>query len=305
MKDYRKPILNRDEKKVAEIIRQACEVNNAELYSKIRIADTVDIVNSGIPDNLYSYCLKAHFDNIICQNNKIEFAIEYDGPGHSDANDAMKNQICEHFRIPLFRVTLSHLNSSVGGEKFLSFLVYQWFCYKWFSDEKKTGRIDYYEPFDLMFFNRVSGKDGFQPFWLAKTFFGKINKLMKEHLSDFDDGYKYGIAHMFVSHGAFASGFPNYQHWKGYAYIKVRNNEFVCSNVDLSLNAFGLDVDEAPHITQIATYITGMYISELYSNLKDFFDGNQSRVSSAETVKKLLGKWKEDGFHCIIGFNPP
>ena len=44
----------------------------------MRIVDVILIENSGITNEQYTYCLKAHFDNIICQNNKVEFAVEYD-----------------------------------------------------------------------------------------------------------------------------------------------------------------------------------------------------------------------------------
>ena len=154
-----------------------------------------------------------------------------------------------------------------------------------------------------MYFETLPEKDEIFPFWIERPYLVKINKLMKKHLSDVDESYKYGLANMSLSEGVFENGSVNNRQWKGLAKIKVGNNKFICSKVELSLKSFGLNEEDAYHITKISTYITGMSISELYSNLKDFLDGNENRVASAESVERIIKKWKEDGFRIIAGQN--
>jgi hypothetical protein len=70
----------------------------------VRIAE-----KSGILGELYKYALMAHFDFLVTDKMYIpQFAVEFDGPGHSDADvrrlDVKKDDLCRFFGFPLLRI---------------------------------------------------------------------------------------------------------------------------------------------------------------------------------------------------------
>jgi hypothetical protein len=82
-----KPLLNRGERAVLNIAKSVCAATKTEANFKVRIADTVSIERSGIPDDLYHYALSAHFDVLVSKDNEAFLAIEFDGAGHDARND--------------------------------------------------------------------------------------------------------------------------------------------------------------------------------------------------------------------------
>ena len=59
-------VLNRSEQEVLEQITNSDCLSRSNVFPKIRIADVLNITNSGIRKELFSYALKAHFDFLIC-----------------------------------------------------------------------------------------------------------------------------------------------------------------------------------------------------------------------------------------------
>ena len=81
---YRKKIIvNKYEEKTCEILDAVVKKYDARLFSKTRVADVLQITNSGLPSNEYSYALMAHFDFVITKKDSTpEFAVEFDESHH-------------------------------------------------------------------------------------------------------------------------------------------------------------------------------------------------------------------------------
>jgi hypothetical protein len=88
--------------------------NGANVYSKLRIADVLAIAGSGLDDDFYSFALKAHFDFVVTDADRLPlFAVEFDGPQHDSnpANDRTKNAVAEKLGLSLARVRQEHQSS--------------------------------------------------------------------------------------------------------------------------------------------------------------------------------------------------
>ena len=121
-----KKLSNRGEQQVYEQIAQTADCYGASVYRKVRIADVVDI--DKLPDRaIGTYALQAHFDFVVADENEQPlFALEFDGPGHSDKNDAEKDEICRAVALAIFRVDLQCSRIETARMKFLSYLVHLW-----------------------------------------------------------------------------------------------------------------------------------------------------------------------------------
>lgn len=113
-----------------DILCGALSETDIAVYPKVRIADVVEINQSMISDELYTYALKAHFDFILIQKNKLVLAIEYDGPWHAFKpsvieNDKLKAQICARFDIPLIRVD-GHFLRPIADFRLLAWIIKVW-----------------------------------------------------------------------------------------------------------------------------------------------------------------------------------
>ena len=77
-------LLNKSEELTFQKLSSVIKDHGVRLFSKPRVADVLPIDCSGIEDDLFAYCLKAHFDFIVTDSEtKPLFAIEYDGPLHT------------------------------------------------------------------------------------------------------------------------------------------------------------------------------------------------------------------------------
>ncbi len=107
-------ILNWSEKQTEIQLLPLAAENGARVLAKVRVADALEIVNSGITSEEYSYALKAHFDFLICDKNDMPlFAVEFDGPTHAAPrqirNDLLKDSLCEKLGLPVLRANSTHL----------------------------------------------------------------------------------------------------------------------------------------------------------------------------------------------------
>src|SRR5262245_30615813 len=117
MKDRRLPLMNLHEEAAYRLILPTTSRHDAEVWTKIRLKDVIDIEGSGLPKDLRGYAFGAHFDHVVADTEKHMplFAMEVDGPGHDPANDAKKNRFCEFFEFPLVRIRVPHLVGSENG----------------------------------------------------------------------------------------------------------------------------------------------------------------------------------------------
>jgi hypothetical protein len=149
-----KKILNRSEKQTEEQLSPLAAENGARIFSKIRVADVLEIENSGISPEQYSYALKAHFDFLISdkRDDLPLFAVEFDGPSHKrprqQRNDHLKDSLCEKLGLPLLRINSNHLTRRFRRMAPLDWLVETWFLSRGFDEAQSAGHIPAEEGFD-------------------------------------------------------------------------------------------------------------------------------------------------------------
>lgn len=166
-----KPVLNRTEAVVHDRLIKTCEPHGSSVYPKMRVADVLPITASGIQDAEFSFALKSHFDFVVVDGKDIPlFAVEFDGPLHGDGKqitrDAMKDDLCKTFELPLLRVREAHLEVYRTYD-LLSWIVEQWFLREAFDEAQQRGHIPYDEDFDpLAIVSMESGGPRF-PMWLS------------------------------------------------------------------------------------------------------------------------------------------
>ncbi|HLP89751.1 MAG TPA: DUF2726 domain-containing protein [Nostocaceae cyanobacterium] len=190
MKRKKNLLVNNYEINTNEKLKKAASKYGAEVYPKIRLADVVDIENSGLDSKEYKYALQAHFDFVVTKGKELspEFVIEFDEESHGKyetciKNDKLKNSICKKFEISLFRIKADFLrevgkfpkinNRSIFTGEFNSlagWLVECWFLEKAFYEEQEKGFIPYDEPFCWFSFL------GHDPFAQSRLYLQKMYK---------------------------------------------------------------------------------------------------------------------------------
>ena len=65
---------------------------NADVHLKVRLADALDLNNSGISADLFSYGTRAHLDFLVAQRGTFQclFGIEYDSAEHFVQGDTIE-----------------------------------------------------------------------------------------------------------------------------------------------------------------------------------------------------------------------
>jgi hypothetical protein len=150
----RRLLVNIGEEEADSVLREVADKFGVRVVPKPRLADAVDINRSGLPDDLYTYALKAHLDFVIARGSDAMalFAVEFDGRYHeTDAaaqrRDAMKDAICERLGLPLLRVDADFLRT-VKGFRLLAWLVELWFLDEAIVEAQESGGVPWDEPFD-------------------------------------------------------------------------------------------------------------------------------------------------------------
>jgi hypothetical protein len=189
---YAEPMLkrlsNRSEAYVHELLAPAAKRHDAEIYRKVRIADVVNI------DDLASrefgrFALMGHFDFVITDRaHKPQFAIEFDGGGHDDKNDRLKDEICRQSGLALFRLTPSASRVKIQQATFVAYLVDVWFYASEFARMQAAGEVGLDEPFMMSGFLKPDAKNIFDSeFVFIFSAMGRLTRLLNtgnplEHL---------------------------------------------------------------------------------------------------------------------------
>ena len=180
-----KQLLNFPEAKTDSRLREVCEDFDARVFAKIRVADVLQINDSGIDNDQYRYALQAHFDFVVADDNSNPlFAVEFDGAGHSEPEaqhrDEMKNNLCDRFQFPLLRINQKYLNPD-----FSNWDLVRWFCTVYFikrdwDADVESGKIPYEDSiFDPMFVS-VQTKTGWHSLELENNARAEFGKLFRE-----------------------------------------------------------------------------------------------------------------------------
>lgn len=155
-----KKLSNLGEQRIYDQLKPAAERYGAEIYRKVRVADVVDI--DALEYDLGGYALKAHFDFVVTDREHMpQFAVEFDGAGHSTAHDAKKDEICRVLDFALFRVDLRSSDDRSGEMDFLAYLVHLWFLAMAFQEMQAKGELAPDEPFSVSGFLRPNAKNIF------------------------------------------------------------------------------------------------------------------------------------------------
>ncbi|AKB25620.1 hypothetical protein MSMTP_2151 [Methanosarcina sp. MTP4] len=171
---HRKPLLvNKQERLTDEILEKTVSKYEARVFSKIRIADVLDINNSGISNKEYTYALKAHFDFVVTNEGTFpEFVVEFDEKYHkynksAILRDELKNSICCKLKLPLLRVTSEYFEKIGDFSSILNWITELYFTHKTFLDAQDHGEIPLDEPWT--WFSVV----GYDPFIFSRIFIQK------------------------------------------------------------------------------------------------------------------------------------
>jgi hypothetical protein len=179
-----KKLVNLHEAAAKRVLQRTADRNGAEVYTKVRIADVLEIDHSGLDNTLYGYALKAHFDFVVVnEDNEPLFAVEYDGPGHGDDADTQerdhrKNVICKRLGLPLARVTAEHLTGRAGPDlDVLTWLIECWFGKRALEEVQASGQLPWDEPCDPMSFLTHPHIPGDFPLFISRRGAGRLWKL--------------------------------------------------------------------------------------------------------------------------------
>lgn len=159
-----KKILNFHEEATHAILSKVATQNGAKVFAKVRVADVLEINDSGLSNTEYSYALKSHFDFVVTESdNDPLLAVEFDGPHHQEdakaaANDERKDDICRHFQFPVLRANADFLTKKIRQFNILSWLVELWFMERDFERAQEAGQIPPDEPFLYNFVLANSGE---------------------------------------------------------------------------------------------------------------------------------------------------
>jgi hypothetical protein len=127
-------LLNPAERRLLDELRALVDPYGAEVWCKVGLKDAVDLNNSGISTDHYSYAMCAHLDFVVAEraSSRILFAVEYDGAGHftdieTIQRDRKKTDVCRALGFDLLRVTKCQLEAVFLGRNQLHLLVERWF----------------------------------------------------------------------------------------------------------------------------------------------------------------------------------
>ena len=296
-----KRIFTSGERAVFNIAEDVSERLGVEALAKVRVADVLEITNSGISNQAYSYALKAHFDVLIIQDNLPVMAIEFDGAGHDPKNDHLKNNLCDRFGLPLVRVDMSHVNSKNFEDSAVHFFIYQLFGVDEFL---KKYRNDPNESYDPMFYAQFKGKAGSFPFAYASKWRARLKKPFREHLELFDDSLRSRYEHGLVepgTEGAYVRG----NDIRAFCGQQISENEFVIGTEQLSLQVFGLSDDRYYCFIRAWTFVIGLAASEMYENALALLSGDRNKLITRAEFADMLGDWKSSDYQLCIGLDLP
>jgi hypothetical protein len=183
--DRRKKIINFHEGVTHKLLTDAAQKNGAQVFSKIRIADVLNIDHSGLDNDHFGFALKAHFDFVVADGDHVPlFAVEFDGPHHeryerSKLNDKRKNLICEYLDFPLARVRDEHLFQRARGVDYLTWLTELFFSFQMLVEAQKSGQLPWDHPLDPMSFMSNPNIAGRFPLFISADARIRLQQLYK------------------------------------------------------------------------------------------------------------------------------
>lgn len=274
----RKRIENKQEAKTHKILNDIVKGYNARVFIKIRVADVLEIENSGLPDNEFNYALKAHFDFVVTGKDYMpKFAVEFDGSQHkSDTSairrDELKNNICHKFEFPLLRITSDYFERIGQFPTILSWITELYFLQEIFYDAQDKGEIPQDEPW--MWFSIV----GYDPVVRYRAFIEKAH----------ERGLCCDPVIRFISGRSKSS-----KSYSTLSVLKLQNDKYIANSVEcLAINYYAISAREIS--TEISDY-------NLYKKFKKYFEGNNIHTYTYEEISEMQRDFIKQ--HNICSFN--
>lgn len=290
-----KRLTNKSEHRVFEQVAKASEEFGAEVYQKIRVADVIDIDKCSTRE-IGAFALMSHFDFVVTGDDQFpQFAIEFDGDGHSSKNDWKKDELCKQANLALFRVNLLNLNSEVQDMNFLVYLVHCWFMAHEFEKMRQSGQIAFDEPFMMWGFLKPNAKHLFDSdYEFTAQARSKIARLNREHQFLENPMMASPIGHLTLSR--------DFESFASFTCIAVRNeNVFGLAKMDLKIPCFGSLADIPFGAMALADFCDGMAHRSLVDNLELYLNGAGHTLTPESEVKQHIGRLKEQGFKVLHG----
>lgn len=296
-----KRILNTGEAKTLAIAEEVSKATGTRVFAKIRIADVIEIENSGISNDLYTFALSAHFDVLVCKDGFPYLAIEFDGSGHSTRNDEKKETLCDLFGIPMVRVGPQHINAAVFEDTAIAFFIWQLHCVDIFLAEYSN---DIYETYDPLFFITVPGKDRAWPFAYRERWIGRLIPLLKQAADRFEgdlrDSYRSGILQFNSIFGTWQRG----GEFRSFVAQRVASDAVVWGEAELGLKVYGLDEARSAPFHEVSTFVHGMAAERMYHHAVAFLNGMRSSTPLTHLLERIRS-WEAEGFQLRIAANLP
>lgn len=280
-------LLNKAEELTHSKLEKVCERFDARVFSKVRLADTLVIDNSGLNDSHYTFALKSHFDFVVTdKDTEPLFSVEYDGPSHSSAiqrkRDEQKNAICSHLEHPLLRINSRYINRDYRGIDLLSYFVSVWFMREEYFEAQESGYIPYDEIFDPAFIVSTPEVENEYPYWLTLEIQLKIQKLYKKHK----------VNQMVPS---FLIGVDQNGNYHCISWLKITDYQVVCERSAMKAQNFPILVSDT---------LSMIIMFDLYDSIKNYFrNGRDDSVISKSNFSNKLKIFQKNygsvsGFHC-------
>ena len=272
----RKLLVNNYEKLGEELLVKAVAPYGARVCPKVGLKDIIDISNSGISTEEYSYALKAHIDFcVVNRDDYVEFGLEIDERQHIEdpktiKKDRLKNSLCAKLGFPVIRVSDKSL-ARVGKLELLAWLASYYFA---FSNLSKS-RIDLRNPeIQKKFFLLSREPFVYSPFADSYEF---IKSIKKEGLFDkSNDEIPLCIHHnsltYFISYVGVVLRNP---------YTGLENKPFLYSK--MAFRAFNNFAGIYPFVLS-----EGLAVVELDRKLREYLEGNY--IPSENETLDAIGK---------------
>lgn len=268
-------ILNYSEEKTHSQLNDVAESYGARVFSKVRIADVVQIEGSGISNEDYSYALKAHFDFVITGEDNIAlFVVEFDGPMHAQENqqnkDKIKNKICDHFNLSILRIDDRHISKKYNDLTLLSWILNVYFLRGTFDKAQEEGHIpedEIFDPFFLMI-HTSDGQTRKFPYWISRSSNIAIHNMHKSGKI-----YDYGSSGLIV--------LDNDGVLRGMEYIRITKTHGLYVTVSMREQNFRVIFSEL---------LDELLLISLYEKIQDHFSNNSPLLpiqSIYERIKEL------------------
>jgi len=292
-----KKLSNFGEDRVYGQIASVADRYNAQVYRKIRIADVVDIACLRSRD-AGQYALMAHFDFVVADSGHTpNFALEFDGPGHSSAHDAKKDEICRQADLALFRVNLPTSQIQIGQLSFLNYLVHLWFLALKFEEMRASGGIAYDEPFMISGFLKSDAKHIFDSeFDLLGAARGKINAFCEQqNIAD-------GMLSHFAMEGLLMCN--DNGEYVAFSSFPIESTKLYGRNTfGLKIPHFGLLREVKFSGQELGQYCMALAIQDLLEELKLFRGGSGNIVRRHDEILDEIDTLRKRGFSLLLAFS--